>query len=222
MSGATRPTVLLVDDHAVVREGLGSLLATTGDFGTILQAGDAAGAIAVVRARLPEPVDIAVVDLLMPNIPGPGAIRMLKALCPQAHFVVLTSSQDAALARAAIDAGARSFLLKSMDGDAILASFRTILAGLPVLHPSIAALGNPANAARVNPFAALTPREIDVLVELANGASNARIAQSLEITERTVKAHIGSVFIKLGVADRTGAVAFAWRNGLMRAERTAW
>lgn len=209
-----KPVVLLVDDHAVVREGLGSLLAMTGEFGAILHAGDADSALAVVRGHLP---DIIVVDLLMPNVSGPGAIRMLKTLCPAAHFVVLTSSQDERLARAAIEAGARSFLLKSMDGDAILASFRAIRAGSAVMHPAIAAL-----EARANPFAALTPREIDVLVELANGASNARIGQSLDITERTVKAHIGSMFLKLGVADRTEAVAFAWRNGLMRGDRGAW
>ena len=211
-----RPSVLLVDDHAVVREGLASLLAMTGEFGAILHAGDAESAIDVVRAHVPAP-DIVVVDLLMPAIPGPGAIRMLKALCPDAHFAVLTSSQDERLARAALEAGARSFLLKSMDGDEILAAFRSIRAGMAVVHPSVAAL-----AGKPNPFAALTPREIDVLVELANGASNARIAHSLDITERTVKAHIGSVFLKLGVADRTEAVAFAWRNGLMRGERPAW
>jgi len=214
MNNSTGPAVLLVDDHAVVREGLGSLLAMTGEFGAILHAGDAAGAIAAVQQQVP---DIVVVDLLMPTVPGPGAIRMLKALCPDAHFVVLTSSQDAALARAAIGAGARSFLLKSMDGDEILAAFRAIRSGRPVMHPSVAALGE-----KTNPFAALTPREIDVLVELANGASNARIARSLDITERTVKAHIGSMFVKLGVADRTEAVAFAWRHGLMRGERAAW
>lgn len=211
-----QPSVLLVDDHAVVREGLGSLLAMTGEFGAILHAGDAESAIDVVRGHVPAP-DIVVVDLLMPAIPGPGAIRMLKALCPDAHFAVLTSSQDERLARAALEAGARSFLLKSMDGDEILAAFRSIRAGMAVVHPTVAAL-----AGKPNPFAALTPREIDVLVELANGASNARIADSLDITERTVKAHIGSVFLKLGVADRTEAVAFAWRNGLMRGERPAW
>lgn len=208
-----KPAVLLVDDHAVVREGLGSLLALTGDFGAILQAGDAEAAVAAVRETVP---DLIVVDLLMPHIPGPGAIRMLKLLCPAAHFVVLTSSEDAPLALAAIEAGARSFLLKSMDGDEILAAFRAIAAGSTVIHPTIAAIVNAGSTPAVSPFAALTPREIDVLVELANGASNAKIAHSLDITERTVKAHIGAVFAKLGVADRTEAVAFAWRNGLMR------
>jgi DNA-binding NarL/FixJ family response regulator len=205
-----KPSVLLVDDHAVVREGLGSLLAMTGEFGAILHAEDAEHAVAVARDASP---DIVVVDLLMPNIPGPGAIRMLKVLCPDAHFVVLTSAQDEQLALAAIDAGARSFLLKSMDGDEILSSFRSIRAGMPVVHSSIAALADRARPARepARPgrFAALTPREIDVLVEMANGASNAKIAYSLDITERTVKAHVGAIFAKLNVADRTEAVAFA-------------
>lgn len=214
MMSDMKPTVLLVDDHAVVREGLGSLLALTGDFGTILQAGDADAAVAAVRATVP---DLIVVDLLMPVVPGAAAIRMLKLLCPNAHVVVLTSSEDAQLALGAIEAGAQSFLLKSMDGDAILDSFRAIAAGAAVVHPTVAAIVDRAgDAARVSPFAALTPREIDVLVELANGASNARIAHSLAITERTVKAHIGAVFAKLAVEDRTAAVAFAWRNGLMR------
>jgi DNA-binding NarL/FixJ family response regulator len=107
-----------------------------------------------------------------------------------------------------------------MDGDEILSSFRSIRAGTPVVHSSIAALVDRASAgrepARPGRFAALTPREIDVLVELANGASNAKIAHSLDITERTVKAHVGAIFAKLNVADRTEAVAFAWRHGLMR------
>jgi two-component system, NarL family, response regulator LiaR len=211
-----KPTVLLVDDHAVVRDGLASLLAITGNYGDIAHAAGGEGAIAVAQDISP---DIIVIDLLMPNMPTAGAIRILRNVSPRSAIVVLTSSEDRQAAFAALEAGAQSFLLKSMSGDEILDAMEHIAAGTPVIHPSVTSgivdLLRTRGSTRHDPFRSLTPREVDVLVELAKGASNVKIAATLDITERTVKAHISSVFAKLGLGDRTEAVAFAWRHGLV-------
>lgn len=212
-----KPSVLLVDDHAVVREGLASLLAIAGNFGEIAHAADGDGAIAIAQDLQP---DIIVIDLLMPNMPTAGAIRILRNVSPASRIVVLTSSQDQRAAFAALEAGAQSFLLKSMSGDEVLDALERIAAGTPVIHPSVTSSMVDmlrSRGGRQDPFRSLTARELDVLVELAKGASNARIASTLDITERTVKAHISSVFAKLDLTDRTEAVAFAWRHGLITA-----
>jgi NarL family two-component system response regulator LiaR len=210
-----KPSVLLVDDHAVVREGMASLLAVAGNFGQVFHAADADEAIALAQAARP---DIVVIDLLMPNMPSAGAIRIVRTICPQAAIVVLTSSQDRKAAFAALEAGAQSFLLKSMSGEQILDALDKIAAGMPVIHPWVTSSMVDmlkSRGGRQDPFHALTPRELDVLAELAEGASNLRIAAKLAITERTVKAHLSSVLAKLGLGDRTEAVAYAWRHGLV-------
>lgn len=213
-----KPTVLLVDDHAIVREGLASLLTLSDDFGKIAQAADGAAAIEISASIA---YDLIIIDLLMPNISGVDAIRVLRKTCPHASIIVLTSSDDDALAFTALDAGAQSFLLKSMSGEEILHALKQIAAGAHVIHSSITVrmlrMVRRADASLHNPFSVLTPRETEVLHELAQGASNAKIASALYITERTVKAHIGALLSKLGLMDRTEAVAFAWRNGLMAA-----
>jgi len=213
-----RPSVLLVDDHAVVREGLASLLKGAGSYGAIAHAADADEAIAVAQAFRP---DIVVIDLLMPGMPGAGAIRILRGLCPAVQIVVLTASRDRRAAFAALEAGAQSFLLKSMPADQLIDAMNRIAAGTPFIHPAVTAGMVEllrSRGGRQDPFHALTPRELDVLAELAQGASNARIAAPLGITERTVKAHVSSMLAKLGLVDRTEAVAYAWRHGLVRSE----
>lgn len=211
-------SVLLADDHAIVRGGLASLLSLSGEFGPIWQAAD--GVLAVEAAVTHRP-DMLVIDLLMPNMPGVEAIGAISRRCPDVHIVVLTSSQDDALAYAALEAGARSFLLKTMSGEEILQALKQIAHGEHVIHAAITTamlrMVRRSSTAKNTPLVQLTPREIDVLLELAQGASNAKIALALNITERTVKAHLGACLAKLGLADRTEAVAFAWRNGLIKA-----
>ncbi|MFJ3044715.1 response regulator [Herbaspirillum chlorophenolicum] len=209
-------TVLLVDDHAVVREGLASLLAIAGEFGRIEQAGDGIQAVSLAKELQP---GLIVIDLLMPAMSGPEAIKLLREACPTAKITVLTSSEDDALAFSALKAGANSFLLKSMSGGEVLSSLKKIADGEEIIHPTVSKgilKMSLRNANQNAPFDNLTPRELDVLTELARGASNARIALALNITERTVKSHIGNVLSKLNLSDRTEAVAFAWRNGLMK------
>lgn len=207
---------MLVDDHAVVRQGLASLLAIGGDFKEIIQAEDGERAIALARQYAP---NLIVIDLLMPGMKGPEAIGHLRLACPASAITVLTSSEDHDLALSALKAGAKSFLLKSMSGDEILSSLRRIAAGEDIVHPSVSGAILKMSLRpdwQKTPFEELTPREVAVLIELAKGGSNARIALALQITERTVKSHIGNVLSKLDLSDRTEAVAFAWRNGLMK------
>ena len=214
-------TVLLVDDHAVVREGLRSLLSLSDEFDVVGEAGDGESAIGLARELAP---DLVVLDLLMPGMDGVSATRAIRGASPRTHVVVLTSSDDDELAFAAIEAGAQSFLPKNLAGTTLLDALHDAARGEAIVHPFIARrildlvrrLRDPAP----NPFAHLTERELDVLRRLAEGGSNARIAATLGITEKTVKSHLGNVLAKLHLADRTEAVAFAWREGLMPRTRS--
>lgn len=212
-------SVLLVDDHALVRHGLASLLATTHDFAVVGEAAD--GALASQRVTELAP-DIVVIDLLMPGVNGVSAIRAIRAASPGTTLVVLTSVEEGPMALAAIEAGAHAFLLKSMSGDELLAALRRTVQGEVYIHPVVARTLLHAVRERrhpvVDPFAELTTRELDVLKALGDGASNARLGDLLSISEKTVKSHIGNILAKLRLADRTEAVAFAWRNGLMRGD----
>jgi len=212
----TKATVLLVDDHAIVRQGMASLLEMTNEFAVIGQAGDGLCAIDVAAKLLP---DIVLLDLLMPGISGTQTIRTLREVSPRSQIAVLTSADEEELAFASIEAGAHSFLIKAMSGDQILDALRRIHYGESVIHPSVAQrlVQQVRNVRKPspNPFGSLTDRELDVLKALAEGASNLRIAKMLNIGESTVKTHIGNVLSKLYLADRTEAVAYAWREGLL-------
>lgn len=209
--------VLLVDDHAIVRQGLRGLLELDGSFAVVGEAADGAAAIALARELQPQ---LVVMDLLMAGVDGVAAIRAIHSGSPHSHIAVLTSSEEDELSFAAIEAGAQSFMLKSMLGDELLTTLRRVTAGESVIHASVARrilqLVRQARTPRQDPFAELTERELQVLRELAEGGSNARIASALHISEKTVKSHVGSLLAKLQLSDRTEAVAFAWREGLVR------
>lgn len=209
-------SILLVDDHAIVRQGMASLLGMTEEFVVVGQASDGTAAIDMAQHLLP---DIVLLDLLMPGIDGAQAIRRIREVSPRSQIAVLTSVDDDELAFAAIEAGAHSYLVKAMSGEQILDALRRMTLGEPVVHASIAQrLLQRVRATpkvKVDPFASLTERELQVLKALAEGASNIRIAKMLHIGESTVKTHIGNVLAKLYLADRTEAVAFAWREGLL-------
>lgn len=216
-----KTTILLVDDHAVVRQGLASLVSMSGEFTVVGEAADGAQAIELARECAP---DLVVIDLLMPGMDGATAIRAIKTVSPRSQVVVLTSSDDNDIAFAAIEAGAQSFLIKSMSGDALLDTLKRIAMGESVIHSTVAhrilSTVRRAKEAVSNPFASLTERELDVMKSLAEGASNIRIARALGISENTVKSHIGSILAKLYLSDRTEAVAFAWREGLLTPDRS--
>ena len=209
-------TILIADDHAVVREGIRGLLRLDPRFVIVGEAADGETATDIAREHAP---DVVLLDLMMPGIGGVAATRAIKAASPRTHIMILTSSNDDELAFAAIEAGAQSFLLKSMRGENLLQAIHYASIGESTMHPSIArrilSAVQQRNQPAADPFGELTERELDVLRRLAEGGSNAKIAAHLGITEKTVKAHLGNVMSKLQLSDRTAAVAFAWREGLM-------
>lgn len=209
-------TLLVADDHAVVREGIRGLLRLAPGFVVVAEADDGESAVAMACRHEP---DVVLLDLMMPGIGGVAAVRGIRAGSPRSHVMVLTSSDDDELAFAAIEAGAQSFLPKSTRGEVLLQAIRNAVIGEATLHPAIArrilSVVQRTRRPAADPFAELTERELEVLRRLAEGGSNARIAACLAISEKTVKAHLSNLMSKLQVSDRTQAVALAWREGLM-------
>ena len=218
-----RITVLLVDDHDVVRKGLRFYLNARPDVEIIGEAGDAETAVAQVRERVP---DVILMDLVLPLEPdgqptdqgGVQATRRVRQVSPRSRVVVLTSYAQDELIFAAIKAGALSYLLKDADAETVLDAIHAASRGEAVLHPRIARrlmMEVTTPSQKRDPAAALTPREMEVLHLVAQGRSNAEIAEALVITERTVKAHVSNLLSKLHLSDRTQAAVYAWREGLM-------
>jgi DNA-binding NarL/FixJ family response regulator len=207
--------VLIVDDHAVVREGLRTFLALQDGIEVVGEASD--GAEALERAEQLEP-DVVLMDLVMPRLDGVAAMRQLRERSPQIRVIVLTSFLDDDRLMPAIQAGAAGYLLKDVEPAELARAVRTASAGQAMLNPVVAArlVGAIAEdrAPGVQPER-LTRREQEVLEQIARGRSNKRIALDLGISEKTVKAHVGHLLAKLGVADRTQAALLAVREGLV-------
>jgi DNA-binding NarL/FixJ family response regulator len=203
--------VVVVDDHAVVRAGLGRLVEGAGDMEVVGTAGDGAEALAVVRATRP---DVVLMDLQMPGVDGVAATRAILAEEPGAQVVILTSYSDGERIVAAIDAGAVGYLLKDADPEDVLDGVRAVSRGESPLHPKAARELLTLRAGRPSGAPQLTDREREVLTLVRLGLANKQIARRLGISERTVKAHLTSVFTRLGVADRTQAALWAERHGL--------
>lgn len=206
MSGMIR--VVLVDDHAVVRSGLAQLLSGAADIEVVGQAGDGAEAVDVVRRVRP---DVVVMDLQMPGVDGVDATRRIVGEGLGAEIVVLTSFSDNARIVAALDAGAVGYLLKDADPEDVLDGVRAVSRGESPLHPRVARQLLSART-EAPPSVQLTPREAEVLGLVRSGLANKQIARRLSISERTVKAHLTSVFQRIGVVDRTQAALWAERN----------
>ncbi len=207
--------VLIVDDHAVVREGLRTFLELQDGIEVIGEAGD--GAEALEQAEQLEP-DVVLMDLVMPRVDGIGAMRQLRARSPQIRVIVLTSFLDDDRLLPAIQAGAAGYVLKDVEPAELARAVRTASAGQAMLDPAVAARLVEVIAENRAPGAQperLTRREQDVLEQIVQGRSNKRIALELGISEKTVKAHVGHLLAKLGVADRTQAALLAVRDGLV-------
>lgn len=206
----TKPIrVVLVDDHAVIRAGLEQLLSGTDDIEVVGTAANGAEALTVVRELRP---DVVLMDLQMPEVDGVAATRSIMAEGLGVDVLVLTSFSDSERIIAALDAGAVGYLLKDADPEDVLHGIRAVSRGESPIHPKAARalLGSRAGSSNVQ----LTSREREVLGLVREGLANKQIARRLDISERTVKAHLTSAFARIGVADRTQAALWAERNGL--------
>lgn len=203
-----RASVLVVDDHALLRTGVANIINQERDLEVVAEAQDGQAAVEAYRQHRP---DVTLMDLRMPVMEGVEAVRQIRALDPQARVVVLTTyDADEDIARA-LEAGAKAYILKDIAAEALVTCIRQVLAGRTYLAPAAAA----KLAERVTQVQ-LTPRELTALRLMADGQSNKEIAQTLGISERTVKTHLGHLFEKLGVTSRTEAVRVGTRRGLVR------
>ncbi|MFW6097377.1 MAG: response regulator [Chloroflexota bacterium] len=210
-------TILLVDDHRVVRMGIAAYFDTLSDITVVGEAQSGAEAVQLVEEHVP---DVVLMDLLMPGMDGVEATRRIKKLSPSTQVIVLTSHHDDEHIFPAIRAGALSYLLKDIDPDELAEAIRQAHAGEAVLNPRVAARMikevQGVRDAKINPFTELTDREMEVLRLIAGGNSNKEIAERLVIGERTVKSHVSNLLGKLHLADRTQAAVYAWREGIVR------
>jgi len=200
-------TVLLVDDHPLVRAGLTTLIGTTDDLTVVGEA--AGGQEAVTLAADLEP-DVILMDLSMPGMGGVEATRQILEDHPQICVVVLTSFADQERVADALAAGAVGYLLKDCDGREVLAAIRSAALGHAPLDPRVARALLPSATPRAQDT--LSARELQVLRLVAKGLANKQIGRALGISERTVKVHVGHVFRRIGVADRTSAAMWARDN----------
>jgi NarL family two-component system response regulator LiaR len=209
-------TILIVDDHAVVRRGARAFLEAQPDFAVV---GDvSSGGEAVLLAADLAP-DVVLMDLVMPGMDGVQATRLVKQKSPCSQVIVLTSYHEDEHIFPAIRAGALSYLLKDIGLPDLADAIRKAALGEVVMHPRIAARVvqelDGASHHDMASFAQLSEREREVLRLIAEGLSNAAIAERLVLSEKTVKSHVRNILGKLHLADRTKAAIFAWRQGLM-------
>ncbi len=200
--------VVVVDDHVVVRSGLEQLLATTTDIQLVGTASNGIEALDVVETLDP---DVVLMDLSMPELDGVEATRRITERFPRTRVLVLTSFSDQTRILDALAAGADGYLLKHAEPDEIAAGIRTVFEGGSPLDPKAARVLLESRRTRRH-VVHLTDREQEVLLLVRDGLANKQIARRLGISERTVKAHLTSVFQRLGVTDRTQAAIWATQN----------
>jgi len=204
--------ILIADDHLIIRQGLRLILETEDDFELIGEAADGAEALRLCADLHP---DVVLMDLRMPGMDGITAIEKLRQTHPEIAVVILTTFNEDELMLRGIRAGAKGFLLKDTDRGTLFDTIRAAARGETLLKPEIMArLLNVASAPAITPFN-LTEREKEVLAAVARGERSKEIAAKLHITERTVKAHLASIYQKMGVDSRAGAIAVAAQNGLL-------
>ena len=210
-------TVLLVDDHKVVRQGVRAFLQTQADIEVIGEADSGETAVTLVTDTAP---DVILMDLIMPGMDGVEATRAVKKISPRSQVIVLTSYHQDEHIFPAIRAGALSYLLKDVEPEELANAVRQAAKGEAILHPRVAArVVQELHGARKdtpNAFAELSDREMEVLRQIATGKNNSEIATELVISEKTVKSHVSNILSKLHLADRTQAAVLAWQQGVMR------
>ena len=217
-----KATVLIADDHALLRESMRDLIERQDDMVVVGEACDGEEAVRLSSDLKP---DIAVMDIVMPKLNGIEASKEIKRVSPGTAILILTAYDDVQYVLGLLEAGAAGYLLKSARGQDVVAAIRAVRAGESVLHPSIIAklleraMGIPAEGERLQSKENLTDREIEVLRLAATGMSNKEIAEKLSVTVRTVKAHISNIFVKMNVASRTEAILEAVREGWLELDK---
>jgi NarL family two-component system response regulator LiaR len=211
MSESLPIRVLLVDDHAMVRRGLATFL---GVFDDLELAGEAANGEAAIQFCAQLAPDVVLMDIVMPEMDGVTATRVIRRQFPQIQVVALTSFKDKGLVQDALQAGAIGYLLKDVSADTLAEAIRAAHAGRATLSPA-AALTLAQSAAQPPPGHDLTERERDVLALLVQGLNNTQIADRLVVSPSTIKSHVSHILAKLGVASRTEAATLAVRHGLV-------
>ena len=212
-------SVLLVDDHSRVREGVRAFLVTQPDLTVVGEAGSGEEAVQLAEQHVP---DVVLMDLIMPHMDGVEATRRVKQVSPRSQVVVLTSYHEDEHIFPALKAGALSYVLKDVSAQELAAAVRKAALGEAVLHPRVAARvikelqGRREGA--LNPFTELSERELEVLKLIADGMSNAEMAAKLFLSEKTIKGHVSNILSKLHLVDRTQAAVYAWREGIVRKE----
>ncbi|MEH7444772.1 response regulator transcription factor [Bacillus sp. JJ1122] len=208
--------VLIADDHHVVRRGLVFFLKTQEMIEVVGEAANGKEAVELARKLSP---DLILMDLVMPEMDGIQATKMIKSEMSEIKIMMLTSFSDQEHVIPAVEAGASGYQLKDIQPDELVSSIKRIMNGEDQLHPKATSLVmkhlSSNNRQERKPLDDLTKRELEVLKEIASGKSNKEIASSLFITEKTVKTHVSNVLAKLGLADRTQAALYAVRNQLI-------
>jgi len=216
-----RIKILIADDHAVVREGTRQILEHEPDMEVVAEASDGEEAIKLAGSSRP---DVAIIDIAMPKVDGIEATRRIKQLYPNIAVLILTAYDDDQFIFSLLEAGAAGYLLKNIRGRELVDAVRAVRAGESVLHPQVARkvlnhfMTSPEKTAEQKPTAILSGREIEVLKLATRGLGNRDIARELSLSLRTVQAHLGHIFNKLGVSSRTEAVVRALKEGWITLE----
>ena len=210
-------TVLIVDDHEVVRQGVRAYLGAQPEFEVLGEADSGAAAVALAEEHVP---DVVLMDLIMPGMDGVEATRRVKDVSPRTQIVVLTSYHEDEHIFPALQAGALSYVLKDLGMEELAEAILRAAQGEATLHPRVASRVirelRGSKSDEVNPYSELTNREMEVLRLIAGGMSNSRIAEELVVSEYTVKGHVSNILSKLHLADRTQAAVYAWQKGVVR------
>ena len=212
-------TVMLVDDHAIVRNGIRAYLEVLPDMEIIAEAESGTQAVKMAEDLAP---DVVLMDLKMPEMDGVEATWRVRQVSPRSQIIILTSYHEDSHIFPAIKAGALSYILKNVDPEELASAIRSAAKGEAILSPKVASrlIGQwrDDRSDGMQDYMQLTDREQEVLALIAEGLSNAEIAARLVISEKTVKSHVSNILSKLHLADRTQVAVFAWREGIIKKE----